>query len=102
MKKKLFKKQMMVIAISIIVMIMIGIGCKELTTKGLGSLFTIKAYKEAFEVQAFDIFMIKLLATGAELMALAFCYIELQYNKEIDDIEKEEELFMKGVMENGR
>lgn len=84
MRKRLFKKQMMTIAITIIAMIAIFIMCKHLTTNGLGSLFTIKAYKEAYSVQAYDIFMIKLISSCLEVFAVCACYIELQYNKEED------------------
>lgn len=97
---KLFKKQMKTIAITIIAMIVIGVICERLTTNGLGSLFTIKTYKEAFTRTEFDIYLIKVFASAGELIALSWCYIAMKYNKEIDDIEKEEELFFKEVNEN--
>lgn len=82
MNKRLFKKQMKTIAITIISMIVIFIMCKYLTTNGLGSLFTIKAYKEAYSVQAYDIFMIKLISSCLEVFAVFACYINIQSNAE--------------------
>ena len=87
---KLFKKQMRTIAIVLIIMIAIPFIANYFKTYGFSKMFTIKAYKEAFEIRDFDKFMINLFASLAEIMAMWSCYIELKYNKEIYDIEKEE------------
>lgn len=82
MNKRLFKKQMMTIAITIIAMIAIFIMCKHLTTNGLGSLFTINAYAEAYSMQAFDIYVIKVISSVMEIFSVFVCYINLQSNAE--------------------
>lgn len=80
MTKRLLKKQMMTIVITVIVMIAIAIIAKNLMTNGLGGLFTIKAYREAFTIQEYDIYMIKLYSTGLEIFTLCACYINLHDN----------------------
>ena len=95
MNKKLFKKQMLTIVITIMVMILIAMFANYLKIYGFGKLFTTNLYEEAFAVTEYDRYLIKMFASVAELSTLIGCYFTLQYNKEIADIEREEELFFK-------
>lgn len=79
---RLFKKQMKTIAITVIAMILVWIATVNLLENGLGGLFTIKAYKEAFTAAAYDRFMIKLIASCVEAFLTYMCYVELQSNAE--------------------
>ena len=103
MNKKLFKKQMMTIAISVGVMILTFIVANYLKTYGLNKLFTTNLYKTAFSVSQYDKFLINLYASVIEIISLIWCYMTLTCNRDIAKIEREEELFMKGVsMEWGK
>ena len=95
MRKRLFKKQMMTIAISVGIMILTFIVANYLKTYGLNKLFTTNLYKTAFEISQYDRFLINIISTAIEVIALAGCYMNLSYNKDIAKIEKEEEFFRK-------
>ena len=98
---KLMKKQITTIIVAVIIMIAIGVIANYLKINGFGKLFTIRSYQEAFKVTDYDRFIVKIFASALEAMVCFGCYVRLQYNKEIDDIEKEEEEFMKEVYKNG-
>ena len=87
--KKLFKKQMMTIIIAMMIMVAICLIANYLKTYGFSKLFTIKAYKEAFTITAYDKFLIKIFATALELLAMVGCYIELEFNKKMADLEED-------------
>ena len=89
MRKRLFKKQMKTIAITVMAMILVWIATVNLLENGLSGLFTIKAYKEAFTAEAFDVYMIKLIASCIEIFLTYACYIELQSN-----VEEEKDLIL--------
>jgi len=97
MNKKLFKKQMMTIAISVGIMILTFIVANYLKTYGLSKLFTTNLYKTAFSVSQYDRFLINVYATAIEVVTMIGCYMTLSCNRDIAKIEREEELFMKGV-----
>lgn len=95
MNKKLFMKQIKTIVISIIVMIVVALFANYLKEYGFSKLFTTHLYEDAFAISKYDKFLIKVFASFLEGVALITCYTMLSYNKDIAEIEKEEEEFFR-------
>lgn len=99
MKKHINKKQL-VRAILTILAVIVGITLaivymNELKVEGLGSLFTIGAYKEAFEVTKTDIALINLFEITTIGAIIFYAYNYLDYHAELIKEEKREQQYLK-------
>ena len=99
MKKHINKKQL-VRAILTILLVIIGITLtiaytNELKINGLGSLFTIGAYKEAFEVTSADIKLINLFEVASVCSIIFSAYNYLDYHAELIKEERREQQYLK-------
>jgi len=89
--KKLFKQSMKVLAIMVMSIILVAGFSNHLKIDGLESLFTTNLYREAFEKNPNDIFLINRMEVLFILGIISMGIMELKSNKEIRDLEKEEE-----------
>lgn len=89
--KKLFKEQMKVIIMAMVAIIVTIILASYFRANGFESLFTIENYKEAFERNPADIKLINWLEGTFVIGILALVPGELKYNKELRELEREEE-----------
>lgn len=90
--RKLFKQAMKVLAIMIISIILVVGFANYLKINGLDSLFTTNLYREAFGRNPNDIVLINRLEVVLIVGIVFMTISELKSNKEIRDLEKEEEL----------
>jgi hypothetical protein len=66
----------------------------NLKVEGLGSLFTIPAYEEAFEVTSTDIKLINLFEVVSICSIIYFAYQYLDYHAGLIKLEREERLVL--------
>lgn len=96
--KKLFKEQMKVIIISVVLIIVTILVATYLRNNGFESLFTTNLYKEAFERNPNDIILINRLEAIFIIGIFALGIQELKYNKKESLIEKEGEELCKWLL----
>ena len=95
--KKQLTRAMITILLTIVGIVLITMFMNNLKVEGLGSLFTIGSYKEAFEVTSTDIAIINMLEISfiGSLIYLAYQYLD--YHAQIIKLEREERLAIKNI-----
>lgn len=99
--KRINKKQLIRAIITILLtiagIVLITMFMNNLKIEGLGSLFTIGAYKEAFVVTKTDITIINILEVSfiSSLIYLAYQYLD--YHAEMIKLEREERLAIENI-----
>ena len=90
--KKQFIRAIITLLLTIVGIVLITMFMNNLKVEGLGSLFTIGAYKEAFEVTSTDVTIINVLEVSfiGSLIYLAYQYLD--YHAQIIKLEREERL----------
>ena len=86
-----FKEAMKIIIMAVLGIVMTIIIANYLRINGLDGFFTINAYKDAFEPNPNDIKFINRMEAVIIIDILALVPSELKYNKELRDLEREEE-----------
>ena len=69
----------------------------NLKVNGLGSLFTVPAYKEAFEVTKTDIAIINMLHISFIGSIIYFAYQYLDYHAQIINLERQDRLAIENI-----
>ena len=95
--KKQFIRAIITIILTIVGIVLITMFMNNLRVEGLGSLFTIGAYKEAFEVTSADIKLINVLEISFISSIIYLAYQYLDYNAEIIKLEREERLAIENI-----
>ncbi len=95
--KNQFIRAVITILLTIVGIVLITMFMNDLKVEGLGSLFTVPAYKEAFEVTNTDITIINMLEASfiGSLIYLAYQYLD--YHAEIIKLERDERLAIKNI-----
>ena len=86
--KRYFKKAITIILLTILSVVLIAVASNHLIVNGLESLFTVKAYKEAFETTEYDIKIINLIKCGLIIASIACGYFNLESNAQEMKLEK--------------
>lgn len=95
--KKQFARAIITILLTIVGIVLITLFMNELKVEGLGSLFTVPAYKEAFEVTSADIKLINLFEVVSICSIIYFAYQYLDYHAEMIKLEREERLAINNI-----
>ena len=92
--KKQFTRAIITLLLTIAGIVLITMFMNDLKVNGLGSLFTIGAYKEAFEVTNTDITIINILKVSfiSSLIYLAYQYLD--YHAKLIKLERQERLVL--------
>ena len=90
--KKQFIRAIITILLTIVGRVLIIMFMNNLKVEGLGSLFTIGAYKEAFKVTSTDIKIINMLEVSFICSIIFLAYNYLEYHAELNQLEKEKTL----------
>lgn len=86
--KKYFKKSILIILLTMLSVLLIAVVSNHLIVNGLESLFTVKTYKEAFEINECDIKIISLLRFGLVVASIMCGYFNLEANAQEMKLEK--------------
>lgn len=95
--KKQFIRAIITILLTIVGIVLITMFMNNLKVEGLGSLFTIEAYKEAFEVTSTDIKIINMLEVSFICSIIFLAYNYLDYHAEISKLERQERLAINNI-----
>jgi hypothetical protein len=95
--KKQFIRAMITILLTIVGIVLVTMFMNNLKVNGLGSLFTIPAYEEAFEVTKTDIAIINILEVGFMSSLIFLAYDYLDYHAQIIKLEREERLAIENI-----
>ena len=95
--KKQFIRAIITILLTIVLIVLITMFMNNLKVKGLGSLFTIGAYKEAFEVTSTDIKIINILEVSFISSIIFLAYNYLDYHAKLIKLEREERLAINNI-----
>ena len=95
--KKQFIRAIITILLTIVGIMLITLFMNELKVEGLGSLFTIGAYKEAFEVTSADIKLINLFEIVSICSIIYFAYQYLDYHAGLIKLERQERLAIENI-----
>lgn len=95
--KKQLKRAIITLLLIIVGIVLITMFMNQLKVEGLGSLFTVPTYKEAFEVTSADITIINILQASfiGSLIYLAYQYLD--YHAELIKLEREERLAINNI-----
>ena len=101
MKKHINKKQFIRVIITILLtivgIVLITIFMNKLKVEGLGSLFTVPAYKEAFTVTNTDIAIINMIEASFIGSIIYLAYQYLDYHAELIKLERKERLAINNI-----
>ena len=89
--KEQFKEAMKIITIAVLSIIVTIIIANYLRANGLDDFFTTNLYRDAFEKNPNDIILINRMEALIIIGILVLVPQELKYNKELRNIEREEE-----------
>ena len=92
--KKQFARAIITLLLTIVGIVLITMFMNSLKVEGLGSLFTVPAYKEAFEITKTDISIINMLHITFIGSIIYFAYLYLDYHAELIKLEREERLVL--------
>lgn len=95
--KKQFIRAIITILLTIVLIVLITMFMNDLKVEGLGSLFTIGAYKEAFEVTSTDIKIINILEVSFISSIIFLAYNYLDYHAKLIKLECEERLEINNI-----
>lgn len=95
--KKQFIRAIITILLTIVGIVLVMIYANSLKVNGLGSLFTIGAYKEAFEVTSTDIKIINMLEVAFISSIIFLAYTNLDYYSELANLEEQERLAIENI-----
>lgn len=95
--KKQFIRAIITILLTIVGIVLITMFMNNLKVEGLGSLFTIGAYKEAFEVTSTDKTIINILEVSFIGSIIYLAYQYLDYHAQIIKLEREERLAINNI-----
>ena len=95
--KKQFIRAIITLLLTIVGIMLITLFMNELKVEGLGSLFTIGAYKEAFEVTSADIKLINLFEVVSISSIIYFAYQYLDYHAGLIKLERQERLAINNI-----
>ena len=95
--KKQFARAIVTILLIIVGIVLITMFMNQLRVEGLGSLFTIGAYKEAFEVTSADIKLINLFEIVSICSIIYFAYQYLDYHAGLIKLERQERLAINNI-----
>ena len=90
--KKQFIRAIITLLLTIVGIVLVTMFMNNLKVNGLGSLFTVPAYKEAFEITKTDITIINMLHIAFVVSIIYFAYLYLDYHAEIIQVEHEKTL----------
>ena len=90
--KKQFTRAIITLLLTIVGIVLVTMFMNNLKVNGLGSLFTVPAYKEAFEVTKTDITIINVLHIAFVGSIIYFAYLYLDYHAELNQLEREKTL----------
>lgn len=95
--KKQFIRAIITLLLTIAGIVLITMFMNQLRVEGIGSLFTIGAYKEAFEVTKTDITIINVLEVSFIGSTIYLAYQYLDYHAQIIKLEREERLAIENI-----
>lgn len=95
--KKQFTRAIITILLTIVGIVLVMMYANNLKVNGLGSLFTVPAYKGAFEVTKTDITIINILEVGFISSIIFLAYTNLEYYAELNKLEREERLAIENI-----
>ena len=98
--KKIFSEQVKTLIMENLLIVLTIIIGNYFVSNGLHGLFTINMYEEAFETNQNDILLINRLQVIIIIGIFALVPSELKYNKEILDLEREEEELCRYLLEH--
>lgn len=90
--KKQFTRAIITLLLTIVGIVLVTMFMNNLRVEGLGSLFTVPAYKEAFEITKTDITIINVLHIAFVGSIIYFAYLYLDYHAELNQLEREKTL----------
>ena len=100
--KKQFTRAIITIVLTIVGIVLVMMFMNNLKVNGLGSLFTVSAYKEAFEVTNTDIAIINVLEVSFIGSIIFLAYNYLDYHAKLINLEREERLAINNYMKGGQ
>ena len=95
--RKQFTRSMITILLTVVSIVLIILFMENLKVEGLGSLFTIGAYKGAFEVTKTDLIIINIWEVGFIGTALYMAYAYLDYYSKMAEVEAEEQKALQNI-----
>lgn len=95
--KKQLTRAIITILLIIVGIVLITMFMNQLRVEGLGSLFTVPAYKEAFEITKTDISIINMLHITFIGSIIYFAYQYLDYHAELIKLERQERLAINNI-----
>lgn len=95
--KKQFARSIITILLTIVSIVLIILFMENLKIEGLGSLFTVGAYKEAFEVTKTDITIINIWELGFVGATIYMAYAYLDYYSKMAELEAEEQEALQNI-----
>lgn len=93
--KKQFLKAIVTISLTVLVIVLINIFCNHLVVNGFASLFTTRAYKEAFNNSEYDLMLISILRWIFILFSITACYFQLDAERQLAEVDRIERILLR-------